>query len=175
MPYFSRLTEIVNCNLSALLEQVADRAGGIEEIISEIQEGIAGARRSVDTAQRNVGGIERQIAEQQSEVVLWIEKARTALSVDREDQAREALRRKKEVENLVAGLEQNLSSAMATRDYLMTTYRAIEARLAEAERKRTTVQAAADPVAYSADSRLDDSTHDVEDELFALRKELGKV
>ena len=54
MPYFSRLTEIVTCNLTALLDGAENRQATLEEIIKEIQDGVTGAKRSVRTAENKV-------------------------------------------------------------------------------------------------------------------------
>ena len=45
MSYFSRLTDIVTCNLTELLAREADPAAALEGIIAEMQEGLAGAKR----------------------------------------------------------------------------------------------------------------------------------
>ena len=137
MPYFSRLTEIVTCNLTALLDGATDREATLEEIIGEMQEGISGAQRSVRTAGNNVTKVECEISEQLIQSGEWMSKARQALENNREDLARQALSRKKEVENLIAGLEQQLHAAVSTRDHLKTTLHALEARLSDAQRRRT--------------------------------------
>ncbi len=54
-----------------------------------------------------------------------------------------ALLRKREVGDLVAGLEQQLTASLATRDHLQTTLRAIEARRAEAQRLATQLRTGA--------------------------------
>ena len=79
MPYFSRLTEIVTCNLTALLDGAEDKQATHEEIIQEIQEGITGAQRSVRTAHNNVARIECEISEQLVQTGEWMSKAREAL------------------------------------------------------------------------------------------------
>lgn len=58
MSYFSRLSDIVTCNLSALLVDSDDPVATLTEIINEMQQGISGARRSVSTARDNVARIE---------------------------------------------------------------------------------------------------------------------
>ncbi len=53
--------------------------------------------------------------------------------------------RKKEVEALIAGLEQQRSAAVATCNHLKTTLAALEARLADAERRRAGLPATTKP------------------------------
>ncbi len=175
MPYFSRLTEIVTCNLTALLDGAEDRQATLEEIIKEIQEGITGAQRSVRTAGNRVTSIEAEIGEQCTQILEWTTKAKQALGNDRDDLARQALSRKKEVENLIAGLEQQLHAAVSTRDQLKTTLHALEARLADAQRRRTTFPVDAPAMPYGDEQILIAREDGVEEELAALRRELRGV
>lgn len=174
MPHFTRLTEIVTCNLSALINSAEDPHTALEEIIGEIEEGIRGAERSVRTASNRVTEIECQIGEQQVQSGEWKTKAMQALENQREDLARHALSCRKQVENLIAGLEQNLSASISTRDHLKTTLHALQARLAEAVRKRTTTpQQELEPERPYREEVLLAKSDDVEEELAALRREMG--
>jgi phage shock protein A len=173
MPYFSRLTEIVTCNLTALLDGAENRQATLEEIIKEIQDGVTGAKRSARTAENNVTRIECEISEQLIQSGEWMTKARDFLEKDREDLARNALSRKKEVENLIAGLEQQLNAAVSTRDHLKTTLHALEARLADAQRRRTSAPAGEAQLPYREETILIAShTESIEAELAALRREV---
>ena len=136
MSYFSRLTDIVTCNLTQLLNEATDPRAAIAEIISEMQEGLAGAQRSVNTAFASEQRFEKEIAEHRQSVVTWTSRAREQLASGSEQDARQSLMRKREVEDLIAGLEQQHKAATATKQHLATIQRALEARLAEAIRKR---------------------------------------
>ena len=172
MPHFTRLTEIVTCNLSALINSAEDPQAALEEIIVEIEEGIRGAERSVRTALNKVTEIECQIGEQQVQSGEWKTKAMQALENQREDLARHALSCRKQVENLITGLEQNLNAAISTRDHLKTTLHALQARHAEALRKRTRSHEESPAAPYRDEVFLIKTDHDVEDELAALRQEM---
>ncbi|HUG17554.1 MAG TPA: hypothetical protein VMM56_01155, partial [Planctomycetaceae bacterium] len=58
MSYFSRLTDIVTCNLSEILANEEDPKAAIEQIVYEIQEGVVGAERSLKTARNHVEKLE---------------------------------------------------------------------------------------------------------------------
>lgn len=183
MSYFSRLTDIVTCNLTDILSRASDPQGAIEEIIHEMEEGLAGARRSVKTARANEQSIKRELDEHAQRAEYWAAQAKQQLADGEEDKARQSLFRKREAADLMAGLEQQHAAAVATCDHLSTTLRALEARLAEAQRKKQAVQeeAAADepeasPAAVSPPPAEDDDktrARQVEEELEALRRELG--
>ncbi len=175
MTYFSRLTDIVTCNLTKLLAEADDPVAALQEIIAEMDAGMTGARRSMQTAQGNEDRIRGEVEEHSCKITHWSEKAKEHLGAGAEDQARLALVRKREVTDLVAGLEQQLLAAEQTREHLATTFRALEARLAEAQRRQ---HGSADGEALSgtdvgAESSSTASSK-IEDELAALKRELGQ-
>lgn len=175
MTYFSRLTDIVTCNLTRLLAEADDPAAALQEIIAEMDAGMAGARRSMQTAQGNENRIRGEVEEHSRQITHWSDKAKEHLVAGAEDQARLALVRKREVEDLVAGLEQQLLAAEQTREHLATTFRALEARLAEARRRQQSSADGEEPA--DADSGAGSSpaaSSEIEDELAALKRELGQ-
>src|ERR1700693_3820502 len=97
MNYFSRLTDIVTCNLSEMLAREADPAASLAKIIAEMEEGLAGARRSVGTATANEERLRNEIEELGGQSEQLTEEARSALRNHDESAARVALTRKQEV------------------------------------------------------------------------------
>lgn len=170
MSYFSRLTDIVTCNLNELLNDAQDPLATIEQILREIEEGVAGAKRSVATAAANVERLVREITEHRNTAASWAMRAKEHLLAGREQEARLALLRKKEVEDLIAGLEHQHQAAVATQEHLATIQRAIEARYAEALRKRAEFQGTA---LESLPPPSHDRLNQIDAELEALKRELG--
>ncbi len=176
MPYFSRLTDIVTCNLTLLLKEAENPQETLEQIIKEMKDGVAGAHRSSATATRNLEKIEAEITEQTGQIDGWVSRAKAYLERNEEGPARQALMRKKEVEALIAGLEQQRSAAAATCRHLQTTLAALEARVADAERRRAGLPGddeagllKASPLEVAAGPNWN-----VEEELAALKREVGK-
>lgn len=178
MNYFSRLTDIVTCNLSSLLEATPDQQQTLKQIIHEMEEGLVGAQRSVTTAAGNVERLESEIAEHRNLVEYWMGKARSLLADQNEQDARVALIRKRETEDLIAGLEPQLQSAITTRQQLHTTLRALEARMADARRRLAALSGDSEPVeAARSTSEVEslesnDRSSEIEDELERLKREL---
>jgi phage shock protein A len=181
MSYFSRLTDIVTCNLTQLLNEALDPRAAIAEIVTEMQEGLAGAQRSVNTATNSEQRLKREIDEHRQSVATWTNKAREQLAAGSEAEARQSLMRKREVEDLIAGLEQQHKAAIATRQHLATMQRALEARLAEAVRKRDDLGLTDPPVPVAparfaiptATAPADERQNQIDAELEALKRELG--
>ena len=186
MSFFSRLSDIVSCKLDDLIANQADPPTAMSRIISEIEEGLAGAKRSVNAAGSSEERLQGELEERKKQAAWWGDKARQELAADHEDAARQALLRKRETEDLVAGIEQQLAAAGSTRMHLSRTMRAIEARLAEARRLQQELQFPNSPAlaekASSSGPRgsklpptVDRTRADqIEAELDALRKELKK-
>lgn len=135
MSYFSRLTEIITCNLSELLTREPDPLAALPRIILEMEEGLEGAARSVSAATASADRIAREIAEHQAQIDELTRQARAELLAGKEQEARELLIWKREIEDVVAGLRQQHQAAVNTRDHLTTTLRAVECRLSEARRR----------------------------------------
>lgn len=182
MPFFSRLTDIVTCNLTTLLANAPDPRAALAEIVAEMEQGITGAQRCMKTAADNEARLRTEIDEQRRLCEQWVAQARRHLGEQNEDQARLDLLRKHEVENLLAGLEIQLKAAAATREHLTTTYHALEARLADARRRLAALTEAstcaevlppgidAAPRSVAAPRAMDV----IDIELAALKRELGR-
>jgi len=179
MAHFSRLTDIVTCNLSSILAAADDPRITLDELVDEMQQGVAGAKRSMKTARDNEENLRSDMAEHQLQVEDWTTQARDLLTSGDEEGARSALFRKRELTDLIAGLEQNLQAAVATREHLTTTYRALEARLSEAKRRSSVLSGATSKstdVAIVTDETSTPTPTDggIDDELAALKRELGQ-
>jgi phage shock protein A len=184
MSYFSRLTDIVTCNLTEILAGAEDPERTLEEIISEMRQGVTSAQRTVKAATSQEEALRNEVEDQSRQISYWSQQARRELEQGREDDARHSLRRKKEVEDLVAGLQREYESARRSAEERVTTLHALEARLADAIRRRAALtgdcsasseadaesdaQHAAEPVQIN--QARDD---EIEAELAALKREIG--
>ena len=190
MPFFSRLTDIVACNLTVLLDDSADKQATLREIVDEMQTGLAGANRSVETARRQEAELQSELATYEREHEDLLAQVKTQLAAGDEAAARQTLRRKKELADLVAGLRQQTESAAQIRAQLETTRKALSARLTEAMRRLEDLGGESVPgygdgfsdaglrsvvppeVAGHADELERESADEIEAELAALKKEL---
>ncbi len=174
MVYFSRLTDIVTCSLSNILENEANKKAAIEQIIKEMEEGLAGAKRSVETATASEKRLCAELEEHSQQIKSWLAKARDAISSNNEAAARTSLQRKLEEENIVAGLELQHKVSVNTLEHLSTTMLALEGRLAEARRKEIEISGDADTSETEKRGDLTTSPNDtIEEELANLKREMG--
>ncbi|HQX49206.1 MAG TPA: PspA/IM30 family protein [Planctomycetaceae bacterium] len=179
MPHFSRLTDIITCSLTEILKAAVDPATTLQEIIGEMDEGLAACRRNVRTSTSNSERLKREIAEYESQVRTWKDRAKRSLAEDDEDAARNSLCRKVELEDLIAGLRPELDAADSASQHMLRIQKALEARHSEALRKHEelTGQPAEFPhqsetAVLSSAAATQKRSSAVEAELEALRREM---
>jgi len=178
MSYFNRLSDIITCNLSRLLLDQKDPRGVLDRVVFEMEEGRAGADRCVKTALHEEEQLRLQVEEQQKQIQHWGNQARQHLTSGEEEQARLAILRKQELEALIAGVHREHEAAIATREHLVTTQKALYARIAEARRALAHLKAGGSVESISTMEEeentepTDTSAPSVEQELEAMRREL---
>lgn len=136
MSFFSRLSDIITSNLNTLLEKAENPQATLQQVIAEMESGVESARRTAAAAMANAKRIKGELDQYCEKIRFWDAKAREAVALGRDDLARRALGRRRELADLATALEQQYDSAQSTVNQLKTTLRAVEARLAEALRRQ---------------------------------------
>ena len=181
MPHFSRLTDIITCSLTEILAAAAEPTVTLLEIIGEMNEGLAACRRNVRTSTDNSERLKREISEYETQVVVWKDRAKLNLENSDEDAARNSLRRKVEVEDLIAGLRPELDAAVSASQHMLRIQKALEARHAEALRKledltgqKPQIRLESATAEHFAAAAAQKRSTTVEAELEALRREMQR-
>lgn len=181
MPHFSRLTDIVTCNLTEILKSAEDPVLTLREIIAEMDEGLAACRRSVRTSASNHERLKKEIAEHQQQISAWIVQARDSLTAGDEAGARDALTRKLELEGLIAGLQPEMEAAWSTCQHMQRIQKALEARHSDAARRLQELSGQPIPILLESQTAVHAAAADlvqkkdaVEAELAELRRQLGR-
>ena len=183
MSFFSRLTDIVTCNVNDLIRQSPDPQVAARQIVHELEEGVAGARRSARTAAGAADRCDCEIQQNQSQIVYWNSQAKSDLSEGNESGARLSLIRKKEVEDLIVALQREQQAAKSTHEHLQTVLRAVEARLAEARRICRELTPESSVISHASSAQIEHSLlnpaevdihreQQIDEELERLRREL---
>jgi phage shock protein A len=146
MGIFSRLSDIVNSNLNAMCGTAEDPEKMIRLIIQEMEDTLVEVRSASARILADKKTQERQLASMKSQATTWEEKAKLALSKDREDLARAALHEKRRVEADVTALESELVLADDHIEQLHLEVGQLQAKLDDAKAKRKAILMRADSV-----------------------------
>lgn len=111
MSIFSRMSDIINSNISAMLDKAEDPEKLIRMIITEMEDTLIEVRSSSARVIAERKTASRRLERIQQEADNWEQKARLAISKGREDLARAALQEKRSIEDEVAAVETELKAA----------------------------------------------------------------
>ena len=150
MGVFSRLTDIINSNLTAMLDCAEDPEKMIRLIIQEMEDTLVDVRSSAARTIAEKKGINRQLDRLADTIGEWERKSKFAISRGREDLAKGALLEKSKVSDAAEALEGELAlldESLAKNDQDVAR---LESKLTEAKAKQKTIRSRKETV----DSRL---------------------
>ncbi|MFM4703646.1 phage shock protein PspA [Aeromonas bivalvium] len=136
MSIFSRLADIINSNLTALLDKAEDPQKMVRLIIQEMEDELVKERSNLARFLAEQKEIGRQVARHQERVDEWQGKAELALSKGREDLARAALIEKKKQAELGDNLARERQAVDAGIEKLGDEIRQLEAKLEDARARQ---------------------------------------
>ena len=138
---FKRINDVITANINELIDRVEDPERMIKQIIREMEDNIRKAKEGVIEAIASEKQLQKDLENHRRQSAEWLKRAEEALQANKEDLARAALARKKEHDNIIKALEPSWEAANNTSERLKTQLRALEAKLEEARRKRSTLVA----------------------------------
>ena len=138
---FKRINDVISANINDLIDRVEDPERMIKQIIREMEDNINQARESVVEAIANEKQLYKELENNKQQSAEWLGKAESALLKNNEELARAALARKKDHDNIVKALESSWLSAKNNSEKLKSQLKALEAKLEEARRKRSSLAA----------------------------------
>ena len=139
MGIFSRMTDIINSNLSALLDRAEDPKKMIRLIIQEMEETLVEVRSSSARIIADKKTALRKFEQLQAHAQEWEDKAALALEKDREDLARAALQEQANLSEEALHMCAELDVADEHLAHLSEEVSQLQAKLNDAKAKQKTL------------------------------------
>jgi phage shock protein A len=141
MGIFTRLRDIVNSNINAMLDKAEDPEKLIRLMIQEMEDTLVEIRVSCADAMATKKKVEREREEMSTLIRQWEERAQLAVNKGREDLAREALLEKRRYHERTGKLAEELSQCGDLIDQYQADIVQLESKLNTArEKQRILVQ-----------------------------------
>jgi phage shock protein A len=139
MSIFSRLSDIINANISSLLDKAENPEKMIRMVIQEMEETLVEVRSGTAKVIAEKKTLTRRADKLRKQAVSWEEKAELALSKGREDLAKAALLEKSNINAGVDITEKDLVKLDETLDKLSTEIEQLQAKLNDARARQKTL------------------------------------
>lgn len=136
MGIFSRMSDIVNSNINALLDSAEDPEKMIRLIIQEMEDTLVEVRSSSARVLADRKTAARKYAQVEAEAASWEEKAKLAISKGREDLARAALAEKRAIEQDLQAVQSELTAADEHIAHLSEEVGQLQQKLSDAKAKQ---------------------------------------
>ena len=136
MSIFSRLTDIINSNISALLDKAEDPAKMIRLVIQEMEETLVEVRSSTARIIADRKELLRRQEKLQRQVEDWQQKAELALSKQREDLAKAALIEKAQVVEVIDLVKEDTVKLDESLDKLSREIEQLQVKLNDARARQ---------------------------------------
>jgi phage shock protein A len=136
MGVFSRISDIINSNISALLDKAEDPEKLIRLIIQEMEQTLIEVRSASARTLADKKDLSRKVAQLESEVADWQSKAELAISKGRDDLAKAALKEKARLEQIVVAQKQEMAELDAAIEKLSSDVAHLQSKLDEAVARR---------------------------------------
>ena len=139
MGIFSRMADIINSNINALLDKAEDPQKLIQLIIQEMEDTLVEVRSSSVKVLADRKTAKRRIQQLQKNVEEWENKARIAVQKGREDLARAALYEKQKDADEIRVIESDLAALDEHIEHLDKEIEQLQQKLNDAKAKQKTL------------------------------------
>jgi phage shock protein A len=136
MGIFTRISDIFTANLNALLDRAENPEVMLDQMIREMEDGLARARRYAAVALAAEGRLRRDRDDHRERAERWKARAREALAAGREEMARRAIAGKQKHDALSRSLEEEYAEGVQASESALKALQTLESRLVEARRKQ---------------------------------------
>src|SRR5205823_1478676 len=143
MGILDRISTLISSNVNAAIDKMTDPAKEIDQLVIDMESQVKKARQEVHQTLATEKRHRQRVEELDKSAHGWQERAERAVHAGDDGLAREALKRKGEVELEKGDAERALRDQEAYADQLTAALKALEARVQEVKMKKETLKAKA--------------------------------
>lgn len=136
MGVLERISRIIRSNINDLLDRAEDPEKILQQLITDMQQDLRETKLQVAAAIREMKKLESQYQENLNMVDIWEKRAVSAIKEQNDYLAKEALKRKKNCEQLAKEYKTQLDDQTRSVQFLKTGLSELEAKLDDAKRKK---------------------------------------
>ncbi len=136
MSIFSRFSDIINSNINAILDKAEDPEKMVRLIIQEMEETLVEVRTQSAKLIADKKELGRRGERLEAEAAEWDRKAEVALSKDREDLARAALKEKTETLEAASGVTEDIAQIEHNLQKLSSDIAQLQQKLNDAKQRQ---------------------------------------
>ncbi len=162
MSVFSRLGDVLQANINAMLDKAEDPQKMLSLIIADMEDALGEVRQVAAGYIADQKGLERQASVYEKKAKHWEENAELALTKGREDLAKSALAQKLEAEEKLQLVQEDLSHLKAQIETLQADAQSLADKLAEARNKQKAIVARAQSVEVRMNAKAASHHHRME-------------
>ena len=141
MSVFKRLSDVLNSNVSAMLDKAENPEKLVRMIISEMESTLLNVRTESAKTIADKKEMERQIKNFDAEMLSWQKRAELALGKGRDDLAKQALQEKHRIEQAIVAQTKEFEALEAALDRLDHDIAKLQSKLNEAVARRKAIVA----------------------------------
>ncbi|MEZ0537493.1 PspA/IM30 family protein [Caldicellulosiruptoraceae bacterium PP1] len=136
MGVFGRIAQLIKANINDLIDKAEDPEKMLNQLIIDMQEQLEKAKVEVANAIADEKILQKKVEENRKLAEDWQKKAELAVAKGEDELALEALKRKKEYENLANDYQKQYDAQHEAVEKLKDGLRLLEDKIEEAKRKK---------------------------------------
>jgi len=175
MGIFSRLSDVINSNIHAMLDKAEDPEKMVRLIIQEMEDTLVEVRSTAVRSLARKKELQRTIEQLQAEIVDWERKAELAMTKNREDLARGALGARQRLIDHLATVEKELAHVNDEIVKLDDDTAKLKAKLADARQRQKSIVLRQQSVASRLKVKTQINDRKMTDAMLRMEQYEGKI